>query len=180
MARAIARRWRWPPLSSKGERFAHSGDKPTSSIRSHARSEQVAPAFAMLNFQRLCNDLRCREARIQGSRGILEYHLNPGAQWRESPFAPARYLVSFKPDFAAVGLFDHRQTTCQGGLSGARFVDQRGQAAGSDFQIDVGQSVDLKFISRKRCSLYIAFAQPARSHEAGLQRVRSCSFNSHG
>src|SRR5580704_5065897 len=134
----------------------------------------------MLDLQWFFDDLGCGEAWIERSRRILEYHLNSGAQGREFSLAPVRYFASLEPDFAIVGLFHHRQTTRQGWLSGTGLADQRGQAAGGDFEIDLHERFDRKASSRKRRALHVPLAQPARSHQRGLQRESGCCFSSHG
>ena len=81
-ARAMASRWRWPPLSSSGRRRGQAAGRPTVSMSSTRAPPPLPRRAAAEDLERLGDDLGGGEARVEGGGGILEDELDAGAERR--------------------------------------------------------------------------------------------------
>ena len=128
-ARAIASRWRSPPLNSWA-RFPRAARAiPVSSSAAAARSRRSPTVPRRSDHQRLFDNFSRREPRIKARGRLLENQLDVHPPvWRER--------TPFEQDLAARRSFELRQAACQRTLARARSADYRQRPAPFDAEAD--------------------------------------------
>ena len=124
MARAMARRWRWPPENSCGKREVMVSGRPASRSAALTRSNRSRRAGAdAVDDQPLLDQLAHRHARVERGERVLEHDLHPRAQVLHLLAAVGLDVLAEEDDAAAGQLADPQQRHAEGGLARARLAD---------------------------------------------------------
>jgi hypothetical protein len=92
-----------------------------------------------LDEQRLGDDLFGGEAGIESGSGLLQYHLDGGAQARAVLARGADEVLAVANDFAGIRLFEHGDAARKGRFAGAGGADDGERAAAVEGEIDGGE-----------------------------------------
>ena len=124
MARAMARRWRWPPENSCGKREVMVSGRPASRSAALTRSKRSRASRAdAVDDQPLLDELAHRHARVERGEGVLEDDLHPRAQVLHLLAAVVLDVLAEEDHAAAGQLADPHQRHAEGGLAGAGLAD---------------------------------------------------------
>ena len=135
-ARAMATRWRCPPLSSCGKRGRKDagGRSPTCSSVSMTWRRRSRPACEPVNDERLGDAIEDREARIERLIRVLKDHLRLPPETQQLS-APAGHWLSQEADRAARGVHQFEDRKAGRGLAAAALADDAQDFARTELKL---------------------------------------------
>ena len=134
-------RWRCPPENSCGNRFACSGFKPTSAIRSFTRSTLVARRDAV-DPHRLADDRAHGHARVERRVRILEHDLDLAAQRAQLRRLLGRELVPAELHRTRCRIEELEHQSPGRGLAATRLADEAERLALLDREAEPRHRLD--------------------------------------